>query len=80
METSLIKYFPGGAAKKTGVHYGAEIGPRPEYQHYARAHGGHGIRVEKPGEVTAAIEQALRCEKEGKLTVIDMVMSDFNPR
>jgi acetolactate synthase-1/2/3 large subunit len=80
METSLIKYFPGGAAKTTGVHYGAEIGPRPDYQHYAKAHGGHGIRVEKPSEVTAAIEQALRCEKEGKLTVIDMVLSDFNPR
>lgn len=80
METSLIKYFPDGAAKKTGVHYGAEIGPRPDYQYYAKAHGGHGIRVDKPGEITAAIEQALRCERERKLTVIDMVLSDFNPR
>jgi len=80
METSLIKYFPGGAAKTTGVHYGAEIGPRPDYQYYAKAHGGQGIRVEKPNEVAAAIEQALKCEKEGKLTVIDMVLSDFNPR
>jgi acetolactate synthase-1/2/3 large subunit len=80
METSLIKYFPDGAAKKTGVHYGAEIGPRPDYQYYAKAHGGHGIRVEKPNEIAAAIKQALKCEKEGKLTVIDMVLSDFNPR
>jgi len=80
METSLIKYFPDGAAKKTGVHYGAQIGPRPDYQHYATAHGGRGIRVEKPNEIVSAIEQALKCEKEGKLTVIDMVLSDFNPR
>jgi len=80
MESSLIKYFPDGAAKKTGVHYGAEIGPRPDYQFYAKAHGGHGIRVEKPNEIAPAIEQALECEKEGKLTVIDMVLSDFNPR
>ncbi len=28
METSLIKYFPAGAAKTTGVHFGAEIGPQ----------------------------------------------------
>ena len=28
METSLIKYFPAGVAKTTGVHFGAEIGPR----------------------------------------------------
>ena len=45
METSLIKYFPDGAAKNTGVHYGAEIGPRPDYQYYAKAHGGYGYRV-----------------------------------
>jgi acetolactate synthase-1/2/3 large subunit len=80
METSLIKYFPDGAAKTTGVHFGAEIGPRPDYQHYAKAHGGEGFRVTKPDEIKHAVEQALKCEKEKKLTVIDLVLSDFNPR
>jgi hypothetical protein len=28
----------------------------------------------------AAVESALKCEKEKKLTVIDLVLSDFNPR
>ena len=27
-----------------------------------------------------AVEQALKCEKEKKLTVIDLVLSDLNPR
>jgi len=80
METSLIKYFPDGSAKATGVHFGAEIGPRPDYQHYAKAHGGEGFRVTKPGEIKNAVEQALKCEKEKKLTVIDLVLSDLNPR
>jgi thiamine pyrophosphate-dependent acetolactate synthase large subunit-like protein len=80
METSLIKYFPAGAAKTTGVHFGAEIGPRPDYQHYAKAHGGEGFRVTRPDEIKNAVEQALRCEKEKKLTVTDLVLSDFNPR
>ncbi len=80
METSLIKYFPDGAAKKTGVHFGAEIGPRPDYQHYAKAHGGYGYRVSQPSEIKTAVEQALKHEAEGKLTVIDLVLSDFNPR
>ncbi|MBM2806688.1 MAG: hypothetical protein HW419_4581, partial [Deltaproteobacteria bacterium] len=80
METSLIKYFPDGAAKSTGVHFGAEIGPRPDYQHYAKAHGGYGYRVSEPSEIKTAIEQALKHETEGKLTVIDLVLSDFNPR
>jgi thiamine pyrophosphate-dependent acetolactate synthase large subunit-like protein len=80
METSLIKYFPDGAAKTTGVHYGAEIGPRPDYQYYGKAHGGYGYRVSDPGEIKAAIERALQHEVEKKLTVIDVVLSDLNPR
>ena len=80
METSLIKYFPDGAAKKTGVHYGAAIGPRPDYQYYGKAHGGYGYRVTDPGEIKTAVARALEHEAEGKLTVIDVVLSDFNPR
>ncbi len=80
METSLIKYFPDGAAKKTGVHFGAEIGPKPDYQYYARAHGGQGFRVTQPDEIKPAIEQALLCDAQGKLTVVDLVLSDLNPR
>ena len=80
METSLIKYFPDGAAKKTGVHFGAEIGPKPDYQYYGKAHGGYGYRVTNPGEIKSAVEQALKHEAERKLTVIDLVLSDLNPR
>ena len=80
METSLIKYFPDGAAKTTGVHYGAEIGPRPDYQYYGKAHGGYGYRVSEPGQIKPAIENALKHETEKKLTVIDVMLSDFNPR
>jgi thiamine pyrophosphate-dependent acetolactate synthase large subunit-like protein len=60
--------------------FGAEIGPRPDYQHYAKAHGGEGFRVTNPQDIKSAIEQALKCENEKKLTVIDMVLSDLNPR
>jgi acetolactate synthase-1/2/3 large subunit len=80
METSLIKYFPDGAAKTTGVHFGANIAPHPDYQYYAQAHGGRGFRVTRPNEIKTAVEQALVQEREGKLTVIDVVLSDFNPR
>jgi thiamine pyrophosphate-dependent acetolactate synthase large subunit-like protein len=80
METSLIKYFPEGAAKKTGVHFGANIAPNPDYQYYAQAHGGRGFRVTRPDQIKTAVEQALVQERDGKLTVIDVVLSDFNPR
>ena len=80
METSLIKYFPTGAAKQTGVHFGANIAPKPDYQFYGKAHGGYGYRVSEPGQIKTAVENALRHEAERKLTVIDLVLSDFNPR
>lgn len=80
METSLIKYFPQGSAKKTGIHFGADIGPRPDYQYYGKAHGGYGYRVTQPDEIKSAVEQAMKHEAEGKLTVIDLVLSDLNPR
>ena len=80
METSLLKYFPGGSAKNTGVHYGGPIAPAPDYQLYAKAHGGYGARVTRPSDIKPAIEDALRHEAQGKLSVIDVVLSDFNPR
>jgi thiamine pyrophosphate-dependent acetolactate synthase large subunit-like protein len=80
METSLIKYFPNGAAKTTGVHFGANIAPKPDYQFYGKAHGGYGYRVTEPGEIKTAVAQALKHEADGKLTVIDLALSDFNPR
>ncbi len=80
METSLMKFFPTGAAKTTGVHFGANIAPHPDYQCYAQAHGGQGFRVTRPDEIKPAIAQALERERERKLTVIDVVLSDFNPR
>ena len=80
MESSLIKYFPEGAAKTTGVHFGAPIAPHPDYQCYGRAHGGLGVCVSRPEEIKPAVEQALAHEAQGKLSVIDVVLSDFNPR
>ena len=76
----LEKYFPTGAAKQTGVHFGANIAPKPDYQFYGKAHGGYGYRVSEPGQIKTAVENALRHEAERKLTVIDLVLSDFNPR
>jgi len=76
----LIKYFPAGAAKQTGVHFGAHIAPRPDYQFYGKAHGGYGYRVNEPVQIKLAVVNSLKHEADRKLTVIDLVLSDFNPR
>lgn len=80
MERGLLRYFPDGAAKRTGVHFGSGIEPVPDYRHYASAHGGYGCRVTQPGEIEAAVHQALRHEAEGKLSIIDLALSNLDPR
>ncbi len=80
MERSLLKYFPEGAAKKTGLHYGAPIGPNPDYRFFAQVYGGYGIRVENPRDLQPAIAQALEHAARGRLALVDVVLSDYIPR
>jgi acetolactate synthase-1/2/3 large subunit len=79
-ERSLLKYFPEGAAKKTGVHYGVAIEPNPDYRLLASTYGGYGVKVEKPDQIRPAVEQAMAEMAQGKLSLIDVVLSDFTPR
>lgn len=80
MERSLLKYFPGGSAKITGIHYGARIEPDPDYALLARAYGGYGVKVESPDDIAAAVKEALRQHAGGRLSLIDVVLRDYTPR
>lgn len=80
MERSLLRYFPEGAAKKTGIHFGAPIHPSPDYQLLARAYGGYGVRVEHPNDIRTAIDQALKHSAQGRLSLLDIVLNDYTPR
>lgn len=80
MERGLLKYYPDGVAKKTGVHFGGPILPNPEYRHYADVYGGYGVRVTDPKDIQPAVAEALRHNAAGKLAVIDVVLSDYLPR
>ena len=65
MEGSLLKYFPSGSAKKTGVRYGSTIDPSSDYRLFAEAYGGFGVLVDKPEELRPAIEQAVAHLRQG---------------
>ncbi|HEU4340801.1 MAG TPA: thiamine pyrophosphate-binding protein [Candidatus Binatia bacterium] len=80
MERGLLRYYPDGAAKKTGIHFGGPISPNPEYRLYAEIYGGYGVRVTSPTEIQPAISRALERNAAGKLAVIDVVLSDYLPR
>jgi acetolactate synthase-1/2/3 large subunit len=79
MERGLLKYYPAGVSKKTGVHFGGPIQPNPEYRLYADIYGGYGIRVTDPNDINAAVSCALEQSAAGRLSVIDIVLSDYLP-
>jgi len=80
MERGLLKYYPDGAAKKTGVHFGGPIMPNPDYRLYADIYGGYGVRVKDPKDIQQSVDRALRHNAAGRLAVIDVVLSDYLPR
>lgn len=80
MERGLLRYYPDGAAKKTGVHFGGPILPNPDYRLYADIYGGYGVRVTDPKDIQSAVARALEHGAAGRLAVIDVVLSDFSPR
>jgi len=80
MERGLLKYYPDGASKKTGVHFGGPIMPNPDYRLYAEIYGGYGVRVKDPKDIQPSVDRALRHNAAGRLAVIDVVLSDYLPR
>jgi acetolactate synthase-1/2/3 large subunit len=80
MERGLLKYYPDGVSKKTGVHFGGPILPNPDYRLYAEIYGGYGVRVTDPKNIQPAVAKALEHSAAGRLSVIDVVLSDYLPR
>jgi acetolactate synthase-1/2/3 large subunit len=80
MERGLLKYYPDGVSKKTGVHFGGPILPKPDYRLYAEIYGGYGVRVTDPKNIQPAVAKALEHSTAGRLSVIDVVLSDYQPR
>ncbi|SRR5579884_107520 len=78
MEAALLRYYPEGAAARTGIHYGGPIAPETDYSGLARLYGGFGARVERPEELRPAVEQAIREVQAGRLAIIHLVVrADF---
>jgi acetolactate synthase-1/2/3 large subunit len=68
-------YFPRGAAVQTGRFAGTSIAPRPDYVMLARAFGGTGERVERPGDVRLALQRGLEAAASGQLALVHMVLA-----
>lgn len=69
---NVHKYFPDGAAVRTGQFFGDVITPTPDYAKLVEAYGGRGERVTAPAELDAAIERALATLAGGRSALLDV--------
>lgn len=69
---NVQKYFPDGAAVRTGQYFGNVIAPTPDYAKLVEAYGGSGERVTEPGALDAAVERALAVLAGGRSALLDV--------
>jgi len=68
----LLRYFPDGAAVRSGTWVGQPITPTPDYAKLAEAYGGHGERVRSADELRPALARALAAVRAGRLAMLDV--------
>lgn len=74
----IPRHYPEGWAVRSGTFAGTSIAPDPDYAAVARAFGGHGEKVEDPGQVRAALLRGLRAVVEGRAALIDVALEPVN--
>jgi acetolactate synthase-1/2/3 large subunit len=77
-KNDVVREYPEGWAVRTHQFIGTSITPRPDYPLLAQAFGGHGERVEKPGEVRAALKRGLDAIAQGRLALVHVVLPPIN--
>ncbi len=74
---STLSVHPDGHAAKLNQEMPlSRLKPSPAFEKYAEASGGLGIRVERPGELPGALEQALHAvQKENRQALVNVLIS-----
>ncbi len=74
MKRNHLQYYPDGIAKQNDIYIGETING-PDYAELVAPFGGHGIRVEDPEKLPAAIAEGLAAVEAGKTTILNVVLS-----
>jgi acetolactate synthase-1/2/3 large subunit len=65
--------FEHGVAAEDDGRLLANLGPAPDYERIIAAHGGHGERVEHPGELPGALKRAAAAVREGRQALVNVL-------
>jgi acetolactate synthase-1/2/3 large subunit len=72
---NIHKYFPDGAAVRSGHFFGDVLAPTPDYVKLAEAYGGAGERVASTAALEPAIKRALAALAEGRSALLDVFLA-----
>ncbi|MGH8056758.1 MAG: thiamine pyrophosphate-dependent enzyme [Candidatus Entotheonellia bacterium] len=68
------QFYPQGASVTSGIFPGVKI-PGPNYARLVEPFGGYGERVEEPGALKAALQNALTAVNSGRMALLDVAVS-----
>ena len=74
MRSNHLHYYPNGDAASSDIWHGVHI-PGPDYSKLVDPFGGYGERVEDPDKLTQALQNGLDAVRQGKISIIDVVLS-----
>jgi acetolactate synthase-1/2/3 large subunit len=74
MKRNHQRYYPDGVAAGADLWHGVHI-HGPDYAEMAKPFGFHGEKVEKPGELKAALLGALAATRNGKTAILNIALS-----
>ena len=77
-KNDVVREYPDGHAVRSNRFIGTSITPQPDYAMLARAFGGHGEKVERPGDVRAALQRGLEALSAGRLALVHLVLDPVN--
>ena len=73
MKRTHLRVYPEGVSARANLFHGVTI-EGPDYSEVAKLHGGYGQCVTEPGEMKAALSQALHAIRKGETAIINVVL------
>jgi acetolactate synthase-1/2/3 large subunit len=73
VKSSALGLYPDGWARSTDSFPLTALEPTPRYEDIVRAFDGHGERVDRPADVPAALDRALRAVRDGRQAVVNVI-------
>jgi acetolactate synthase-1/2/3 large subunit len=72
MKMNHLRFYPDGAAVETGEFLGVDLSGQPDLARFAEPFGMHAETVERPGDLTPALERALKSVRGGTTAIVNV--------